>query len=306
MSIIIFFFFFLFSTIEQHEVMILQAISRQILSLVTRRFSSMEEGLHLLVSALSMMSKRVRKYFLMIVPAASASLFATSTNSSISSLVHSSLFLSSSSRSTIAADKCSASARTRTDLAPLIFSTADLLLQHFPEWGTDIIASWIFFFFFAVTTQTDPDCVKADIGAWVLGLLNVSSSSRQEQMQQFRAISDFPKHPSDLAARSAAAVVVVLFLFADTCTGQHDENSQWEFRSTAGHDELRMSARATLQPETRASAITAIASRWLFSLLSSLWMLFLAHSRSSRVWSGCSSLLSLVWTPLFSRACLLP
>jgi hypothetical protein len=100
-------------------------------------------------------------------------------------------------------------------------------------------------------------------------LLNASSSSRQEQMQQSRAISDFPKHPSDLAARSAAAVVVVLFLFADTCTGQHDENSQWECRSTAGHDELRMSARATLQPETRASAITAIAS-WCGSSLFSL------------------------------------
>lgn len=123
-------------------------------------------------------------------------------------------------------------------------------------------------------------------------MLNVSSSSRQEQMQQSRAISDFPKHPSDLAARSAAAVVAVLFLFADTCTGQHDENSQWECRSTAGHDEPRMSARATLQPETRASAITAIAS-WCGSSLFSLdalsrtlalvssvvWLLFSSLSR---------------------------
>jgi ADP-ribosylglycohydrolase len=119
-------------------------------------------------------------------------------------------------------------------------------------------------------------------------------------MQQSRAISDFPKHPSDLAARSAAAVVVALFLFADTCTGQHDENSQWECRSTAGHEELRMSARATLQPETRASAITAIASRCgssLFSLdalsrtlalVSSLvWLLFSSLSRldAALLWS---------------------
>jgi hypothetical protein len=106
-------------------------------------------------------------------------------------------------------------------------------------------------------------------------------------MQQSRAISDVPKHPSDLAARIAAAVVV-LFLFADTCTGQHDENSQWERRSTAGHDELRMSARATLQPETRASAITAIASWCGFSLFSLdalalvsslVWLLFSSLSR---------------------------
>ncbi len=118
----------------------------------------------------------------------------------------------------------------------------------------------------------------------------MSSSSRQEQMQQFRAISDFPKHPSDLAARSAAAVVVVLFLFADTCTGQHDENSQWEFRSTAGHDELRMSARATLQPETRASAITAIAS-WCGSSLFSLYALSRTLALvSSLVWLLFSSL----------------
>jgi hypothetical protein len=191
----------------------------------------------------------------------------------------------------MAADKCSASARTRTDFAPLIFfSTADLLLQHFPEWGTGIIASWIFFFFFVVITQIDPDCVKADIGAWVLGLLNVSSSSGQEQMQQSRAISDFPKHPSDLAARSAAAVVVALFLFADTCTGQHDENSQWECRSTAGHEELRMSARATLQPETRASAITAIASRCGSSLFSLLSGCSFSHTRA-RLESGLVALL---------------
>lgn len=118
----------------------------------------------------------------------------------------------------------------------------------------------------------------------------MSSSSRQEQMQQSRAISDFPKHLSDLAARSAAAVVVVLFLFADTCTGQHDEKSQWECRSTAGHDELRMSARATLQPETRASAITAIAS-WCGSSLFSLYALSRTLALvSSLVWLLFSSL----------------